>query len=150
MTFESHQQVISEGSKTKCGKIQIDINDEFLIGKSIAFLSQLSVGRKIKSLYEDKEYDDLSYCLSKHENNNEYIYRCFIKKQTSNNKFEIDWRYQCNTLYPFILPKIVAIEGYNFYQNFIYNRFEEDHIENRVIISDDIIEDEKSVQKNLH
>ena len=50
MNFESNEQVVSKGSKTKCGKIQININDQFLIEKLIAFLSNSFVGRKIKSI----------------------------------------------------------------------------------------------------
>ena len=145
MKFESHEQVISKGSKTKCGKIQININDQFLIGKSIASLSKSFVGRKIKNLYDNDQIDDLSLCLSKHENNSEYIYRCFIKQQNNNNTFEIDWRYQCNTLIPFTLPRNLAIKGYNFYQNFIHDKLDDDRIEDKVIISDDFIDDEKTV-----
>ena len=116
--FESHEQVISKGSKTKCGKIQININDQFLIGKSIAFLSNSCIGRKIKKLYCDDPFDDISSCLSKHKNKSEYIYRCFIKQQKNNNTFEIDWRYQCSALFPFTLPRTLAIEGYNFLPEF--------------------------------
>ena len=60
--------------KTKCSEIQVTINDQFLIGKSIAYLSQSSGGRRIKSLYEDNHNNDLSQCLSKNENNNKYVY----------------------------------------------------------------------------
>ena len=143
--FESHELVISKGSKTKCGKIQININDQFLIGKSVAFLSNSFIGRKIKKLYSDDQFDDLSSCLSKHQTKSEYIYRCFIKQQKNNNTFEIDWRYQCNALFPFTLPRTLAIEGYNFYQNFIYDKQDDGRIEDEVIISDDFVDDEKTV-----
>ena len=74
ITYESHEQVISNGSKTKSRKIQVNINYQFLIEKSIEFLSQPSVGRKIKSLSKDMCNNDLNFCLSKHEKNNEYIH----------------------------------------------------------------------------
>ena len=79
------------------------------------------------------------------ENNSEYIYRCFIKQQYNNNIFEIDWHYQCNTLFPFTLPRNLAIEGHNFYQNFLHDKLDDDRIEDKVIISDDFIDDEKTV-----
>ena len=67
MNFESNEQVVSKGSKTKCGKIQININDQFLIEKLIAFLSNSFVGRKLKNLSDNDQFGDLS--LSNHENN---------------------------------------------------------------------------------
>ena len=36
--YESHEQVISKDLKAKDGNIQVNINDQFLIGKSVAFL----------------------------------------------------------------------------------------------------------------
>ena len=70
--FESHEQIISKGLKTKCRKNQININDQVLIGESIAFLSNLFIERKIKNLYHDDQNNITSNTINLDHHTHKY------------------------------------------------------------------------------